>query len=223
MSKESRRTNLEIARAYVLKHPDQSKALQSVNTGLSERTIANARAELISEGLLPQSRKGFKPSVAPTSATPAPQETLRDHQAMQKLADMINAPDLDEGEIIRRFLKQCISFSFDTSLHADTRMSASQMWAKLRDATKSHDLGPGKPKTRAEAIERLKNLLIAVGPDITIAAVNLAFTVKEPADEGQVPADNAEAPRGPAGTPETPLGDPNLRSDDRSTGSEPLG
>lgn len=206
---------VEQAKKYILAHPDESKMQQGVSTGLSERTIARARAELVRDGLLPASRKTKKSAEpAPEAARPVPVASpptappptsglsgALDHNAMEVLAGLIDESgddEIDEEKTRKRLLKQCLAFAFDTRLHPDTRMSASQMWSKLKDQTRARELGPGKPKTRDEAIARMSDLMKAVGAEITLAAVNRTFTVQEPTDATPVEAvDETPPPSAP--------------------------
>jgi hypothetical protein len=226
---------------YILSHPDESKAQQALSTGVGVRTIARARADLVAEGLLPADRKVFRrasaqpagsaqdevPSEEPRAAA-SKEPGLRDHAAMKALANLIDsaAGEEDESLIVKRLLKQCLTFAFDPSLHPDTRMSATQQWAKFKDQTKTRTLGPGNPKTQDDAIARLSELDVAVGPTVAVKALTTAYDFRsillvmlrlaEPAivisafnevyeqkeratDEGQVPADPSPAPPGADG------------------------
>jgi hypothetical protein len=181
------------AREYILAHPDESKGQQSRATDISERTIASARAELIAEGLLAPSRKAAPRTIPSEVAARLPEQdpdavpmphprdnVLVDAEAMLRIGAMIDEATEhgDDETVTKLLLKQCLSFAFNPSLHPDTRMSASQMWAKLRDKKTATDLGPGKPKTRTDAVERMRSLMAAVGPEITVQAVHAAFEVK---------------------------------------------
>lgn len=155
---------------------------------MSTTAIAVMRAQLIKEGLLMPSRKSNEPpKVNPNPPEPASlpdaavPPSMLDHQAMTALADMIDLDnaDLDDEEIHKRLIRQCVRFAFDPKLHPDTRMSASQMWQKLKDKAKAGTLGPGTPLTFEAGVIRLSDILIACGPKMTVAAVNVAFEVKE--------------------------------------------
>lgn len=220
---------LKRAREYILAHPLESKMQQQIGSGTSERTIARARAELTREGKFiqvhdrlrmpkapppmaqgepepaePETPAAESPKVAPKE--PAAGKTsysMLDSDALTRLADMVDVA-VDSGDdegIHRMLLKQCLTFAFRADLHPDTRMSASQLWAKLKDMAKAKDLGPGKPKTFADGVARLKELLTACGPTMVLAAVHEAFEVTTDAakdDEGPPPGGTQETP-GPAG------------------------
>lgn len=129
---------------------------------------------------------------------------LLDDATLRTLADpstTLTDLDLDDEETRKRLLREVKRLAFSPATNPDTRLSATQVWLKLKDMAKSRDLGPGKPLTRAAAIERLVSLLRTVGPDISIAAMYKAFNVKETPD-AQTEADQAPTP---SGTPEAPL------------------
>lgn len=174
------------ARAWVLSHPDESKAVQAAGANVSEGTIAAVRRDLIAEGKLPASRKSRNVSAPPENASsdipaaPAPPPGMLDHAAMLALADIADLEDLDDEEIQKRMLKQCIRFAFDTKLHADTRMSASNQWAKLRDQVKAKDLGPGFPMKRTDALARYKDLTASIGDiDLCVQALFAAYPIDQ--------------------------------------------
>ena len=108
--------------------------------------------------------------------------SLLDDAAMREMAQMLD--DLGDSEDVeetrKRLLKQTQRFVFDPSLHPDTRMSASQLWTKLVDMARAKDLGPGKPLTLAEAIERCADFLRACGPAVYVAAFNLVLGPEPP-------------------------------------------
>ncbi len=211
MSKEKAKADaISRAKTYILAHQDESKMQQSVGSGFSEPTIARARAELVRDGLIPASRKKETPSVgpavrpvseAPSPQAPAPTGGNVDAQAMQALADMIDAAasEEDDGLVHKRLLKQCLLFAFDTRLHPDTRMSASQMWSKLKDQTKARELGPGKPKTFDDAVARLSELQVACGLDVVLAAVQKTLDALGVANEGHLPTNDDQATPGAIG------------------------
>ena len=216
------------ARNYIIAHPLESKSQMVLGSGLSESTIARARRALVSEGLIPEPRnaqpRGPLPrrpepevhsataEVKPASEAVAPPAEpkksaksgpgLLDHEALKALADMVDkAIDSGDDESIQKKLaKQALTFAFRTDLHPDTRMSASQMYYKLRDMGKAKDLGPGKPQTYEDGVARLTEMHIACGPQMVLDAVHRAFTVKE-APGGETPVDQAPLASGTAEAP----------------------
>lgn len=205
---------LKRAKAYILDHPHDSKAQIAAALGVSDSTIARARRELVLEASIEKSRKSPPrfdplPPAPPPPPKPAgePEQpkkpaTMLDSDAMRALADitsLIDSDKLDDVEVHKRLLKQCLRFAFDPRLHPDTRMSASQMWSKLRDQAKAKDLGPGVPLNFEDAVARLADMMQACGPKITLAAVNIAFDSKEKPDEAPLETgDTGEAPQAPS-------------------------
>lgn len=235
---ESENPKHKRARAWVLAHPTDSKEMQAVGARCSTAMIAMVRRELVAEGLITRSRKAIKPPegspkgyvalVEPDETTPtvpvAPASVL-DHEAMKTLAGITDLDDLDDDAIYRRMLKQCVRFTFDPNLHPDTRMSASQMYHKLKAMAKEKDLGPGVPVTRIDVRNRLADLMRACGADVTLEAINIAFDVKEE-PLAQETHDQAEAPGGiegapgPTGHPSDPEAPEVVRSIDMDGGSD---
>ena len=144
---------LRQAKEFILDHQTWSKARICLATGLSDNTVARARRELIAEGKLAAARNAPPPEhVAAAEAgevDPEPEKpasapkasrggTVLDHEAMLALANMVDGVvDSGDDELVQKMLiKQCIVFALRTDLHPDTRMSASQMWNKLRDMAK---------------------------------------------------------------------------------------
>jgi hypothetical protein len=180
--REALKGKKEAALAYVRAHPDESKAEQARGAGVSETLIAQVRQELIASEERAASRKARAEAAKPTPAPETP-ATL-DHAAMLAIANLADlaADKLDDEEVQKRLQRQALTFAFDPKLHPDTRMSASQQWIKLRDGAREKNLGPGNPKTFADGVRRLADLHIACGPDMVLAAVALAFDVKEAPD-----------------------------------------
>jgi hypothetical protein len=199
-------TKLQKARLYILAHPDESKEQQAAGTGCSVALIAIARKGLVEEGKLAPSRKAASVLPDATPAEPAPPSGMLDHDAMMALADMSLLEDLDDDEVQKRMLKQCIRFAFDPKLHADTRMSASVQWGKLRDAVKIRDLGPGPPLTRAMAFDRYKDLTSSIADvdfvvEVLFASYPAADVVRALSSrlEAREEADGSQAHTGDAG------------------------
>jgi hypothetical protein len=203
------------ARAYFLQHPSASISQASKALGFSTRTCAEARALLASQGLVQpgaeRSNKKKRPSIL--NPPPAPgmigipdlppdkPGTLLDDSTLRALADPSASFDdlnLDDDETRKKLLHEVKRIAFSPETNPDTRLSATQVWLKLKDMAKSRDLGPGKPLTRAAAVARLVSLLRMVGPELALAAMYDAFSVKEPTSE------EAKTDQGPpiGGTPE---------------------
>lgn len=252
------------AKAFFLQFPEATiKEAHRRLVGVSERTIAQARSELATDGLLKPGRNlgrrkpAREPVPVPDSSligtagavlfgtppvptgTPAPRDPdrlLSDEELMRaadpnvSLADEID--DLDDEETRKRLLREIKRLAFDPNTHDDTKLSATQVWLKLKDMAKAKDLGPGRPLTRAVALERLTSLhravldcrlvvegaIAAYGPQLVVDSIYALLGIKEPTDEGQTTAEPAEAERGLLGAPEAPGSDPYLPAPDGPAG-----
>lgn len=175
--------------------------------GISERTCAQARSNLAGKGLMTPGRNrleqsGRDPKVTPDpdeqgppsptdapnegptvpgSATALPDGTLLDDAGMRALADpntgFLADLDLDDEETRKKLLREVKRIAFDPNAHPDTRLSATQVWLKLKDMAKTRELGPGVPLTHAAATGRLKDLHMAVGLEMALEALLLAFGI----------------------------------------------
>lgn len=241
------------AKAFFLQFPEATiKEAHRRLVGVSERTIAQARSELATDGLLKPGRNLGRrkparepvpvpePSVPvgtpPSEAPRDPDRLLSDEELMRaadpnvSLADEID--DLDDEETRKRLLREIKRLAFDPNTHDDTKLSATQVWLKLKDMAKAKDLGPGRPLTRAVALERLTSLhravldcrlvvegaIAAYGPQLVVDSIYALLGIKEPTDEGQTTAEPAEAERGLLGAPEAPGSVPELPAPDGPAG-----
>ena len=145
---------------------------------------------------------------APPGQAPAA-DTLRgsragqaiDGEALRQMNELLDAlADEDDETTRKRMLRQVKKFAFDPNLHPDTRMSASQLWAKLLDMARAKDLGPGTPLTLATAIARATDFCRAAGAKVMVPAFYAAF------DLGDPNAPQAVEPSQPAPTPAQPAG-----------------
>lgn len=142
-----------------------------------------------------------EPDAVPTSEEPAPtseepanlsvtegrpgkKPATLDDEALRSIDKMLDELSSEEdNEVVRKkMLKQVQRFAFDPRLHPDTRMSASQLWAKLIDLARGKSLGPGKPLTLVEAISRATDFCKAAGAKVMVPAFYAAFDLPvEPA------------------------------------------
>lgn len=216
------------AKAYFLQHPEASikEALADLHRrgiNVSERTVAQARSELAQKGLVPAGRNADTP--AENVGTPADLPTVPASVKNKVIDDnMLTAfvqgeLNLDDEEIRKLLLKKIIVIAMTPGLHPDTTLSASTAWLKLKDMARQADLGPGKPVTRADALERLVDLLRAVGPDLALEAMQVAFNLKEPTDEGQVSVEPAETTSSPAGVASVATSDAPQDSNEGASGA----
>jgi len=187
------------ATAFFLQNPNASIADCEMATGFSNRTCAQARSNLAAKGLMTsgRNRKPREPRpdeqgpipteapnegpTAPGSAAALPDGTLLDDAGMRALADpntgFLADLDLDDEETRKKLLREVKRIAFDAASHPDTRLSATQVWLKLKDMAKTRELGPGVPLTRVAAIARLKDLISAVGLEMALEALLLAFGI----------------------------------------------
>lgn len=184
--------------AWFLQHPHASISEARVALpGIGERTIAQVRSDLAGKGLLVpgRNRKEQSPTIpadppspvpigtgdGPGQAASLPDGTLLDDAGMRALADpstgFLADLDLDDEETRKKLLREVKRIAFDVNAHPDTRLSATQVWLKLKDMAKTRELGPGVPLTRAAAVSRLKDLILAVGLELALEALLLAFGI----------------------------------------------
>lgn len=220
------------ARAEYLRHPDASISDVARATGVAVRTVARARETLVKEGLLAPGRNNAASAAdavaltmaaqglssvpgetessdvpgEPREAVVAPKGTI-DGEAFRQMNELLDQlADEDDDATRKRMLRQVKRFAFDPNLHPDTRMSASQLWAKLLDMQRSKDLGPGVPLTLGAAIVRATDFCRAAGPKVMVPAFYAAFNLGEvPSTEGdanarELPTDSGEAAPSSAGT-----------------------
>jgi hypothetical protein len=158
-------------------------------------------AEEIGKVIPPEPEKG-EANLAATEAKRGSggRNKLLDDDALQQMSDMLDevASSDDVEETRKRMLRQVQRFAFDPTLHPDTRMSASQLWAKLVDMQRAKDLGPGKPLTLADAIARATDFCMAAGPNVMVPAFYAAFNLENPSVQAK---DEQAAP--PSGSPQT--------------------
>jgi len=230
------------AKAFFLQFPNATiRDAKRRLDGVSERTIAQARSELVEQGLMApgRNRDSVKPAREPIPApdirpseepdeAPEGGNRLLDDDEFVKVAkgdlDLDDLDDLDDEETRKRLLREVKKLAFGADTHPDTKLSATQVWLKLKDMAKAKDLGPGRPLTRAVALQRLTSLhaatldvslvieaaLGAFGPKPLVNALYALLGIKEPTDEGQTSAEPAEAERGLSGAPEAPGSDADL-------------
>jgi hypothetical protein len=183
-------------RAYYLQHPDATISQAAKAIGVSQRTAAQVRTELVAKGHLQPGRNAkprntqfhdmpLPPDMLPPEpgAAPSPPtggDTLLTDEVLRSMAGkpdslLDDLDTLDDEETRKKLLREVKRIAFAPDSHPDVRLSATQVWLKLKDMAKSRELGPGKPLTRAAAISRLKDLHLAVTAEIALAACIEAF------------------------------------------------
>ena len=197
-------------RAYFLQHPEASISQAARDMQVSARTAAQVRSELAEKGLVPKGRnrksdKQVASVLPPASAVEvSPNQSggghLIDDKSLRMIADShfdMSDLDLDDEETRKKLLREVKRIAFSPDSHPDVRLSATQVWLKLKDMAKSRELGPGKPLTRAAAIARLVDLFKMTGADIAIQAMYIAFNVEGKENEQDPNMDNSVSGEAP--------------------------
>lgn len=202
MSKKHAEKLLE-TKAWILANPSKITSEICKALRVSIRTVAMARRELMNEGLIPASRRVNRPVLKKQDIMDhlLSNKTLQDiakssaeSKEAQDLLDSVEDFDEFDEETRKKMLRQVRIIALDPTLHPDSRLSAVNIWAKLRDLAKAKDIGPGPPRSESEILDRLVRLMQGVGPNLVVKALDKAFP-KENADE-----DKQDSP--PSGTPE---------------------
>ena len=195
-------------RAYILATPAATVKQISEANAVSMTWAHRIRRQMQMEGTIPLIRvrrpkvlppppPDFSPGThAPEGAIPKKIGGMLDGAALRFMAsDAVPASELaDEAATRDALLLQVQRLALDPSLPADLRLSATQVWVKVKDIARAKDLGPGKPLTPEDAVIRLVRLLRAVGPKIALQAFENVFG-KEPTNE-KTPTESAPSPEG---------------------------
>lgn len=219
----------QLAIDYIRANPSANNVEVARELSISKRTVAYARAQLRASGELPAGRRTapnapdeMLASLAPVIAQVTPAAEALDGPPTPGVPPSIELPppippsalptlpddgevdaDEDENSIRRRIIAVARGFALNPELHPDTRLSASQVYMKLKDALKAKELGPGKPLTKEQAISRLSSLLRATGPDLALEALTRAFNLERPTNAQGSPG-TVHSPDAPPPPPETP-------------------
>lgn len=240
--------------AYYIAHPDASQKDVMNALKISYNTASSARRSLVAKGILNGHRRGSAippksddppPPPPPKSTEPSapvpvvkPGETL-DDTAMREIATVDMALDDDETDedAQKRMLAMVKSIVFNPKLHPDTRLTATQVWQKIKERALRRDLGPGKPMTYEAARDRLSDQMTACGLVLTIDALFKTYRPDEVAaalsallqpekgatDEGRVPANSGEDAPSSTGTPEPLRSDADVQVDGEGRGERGMG
>lgn len=207
--------------AFYRRNPQATLKEVALACDISERTASTARQQMVREGVCKPSRKvggrapagELEPPIPPEpEPAPAPSQpvsnALIDGEQLALLAtgDTSDVEDADP-ETRKRMLRELRAIAFNKNNHPDTQVTAMKAWFALKDAAAAKDMGPGKPKTREDAITRLRNLDTAVGLTLALDALIAAYTIadvllaleaiiKGVADDAQA-VDEADSPSSP--------------------------
>jgi transposase-like protein len=138
--------------------------------GIPRRSIYYVRRKLQQEGTLDKDGR-FVPLSEDTPPETVTIKTIEELSSVEHLPEEIENDD----KIRRKLMSQVLKFANDPLLSSESRLNATQVWVKLKDIVRQKDLGPGPPKTKDEALERLAKLMKGVGPKISILALEVAF------------------------------------------------
>lgn len=247
MSRESPglfKAKIESVKEFILQHPSAKDFEVLEAKKCSRRTIAYARAELVAAGLIPAPRRAHVkkapspvPAESPTPTDPSPPAGGADYSnqiVTPETLGMLAAPETpiddfeSDPETQKRMLREAKRMAFDIKLHADTRMSAMQLWVKLKDLASARDRGPGVPLTKSSALARLMELHKACGIELVIESIETLWGNKKEAPnasasvEASTPVGTPSAP-GSAGHEGDPAQAPSLRTEHLDGGHDSTG
>jgi hypothetical protein len=176
-------------REYLLQHPfaKDPDVVLNFKGHVGLRTIRYVRSQLVLEGLIPESRVARNRRLsrlsraaaeitegdAPPATAPAPiayTGQLLTPDTVQAMAEAVgDGEDLEsDPETQRRMTREAKRMAFDTNMPAESRMAAMKLWIVLRDALKTHDLGPGRPVSYETAKVRGLDLFRAMGMPLVL-------------------------------------------------------
>ncbi len=188
------------ARNYLLEHPHSTNAEVAAAVGVGGATVSFARQALIQEGLIPRSpqerrRQAYNearkpidfPPASPTApvlvappAEPAPPQTPDEYETLdaQRLYDLAEGEEeIDDEQVRRRMIRKLRKMSFDPNLNPQYQMYAMAAHEKMLEGSRAATIGPGKPVTKDDAVERLEMIFKATGPELVLLAAVKAFGV----------------------------------------------
>jgi len=235
----------KLAMAYLRRNPQATSAEVAEAVVCSEKTVVNARRDLVKSGELPRTRRARTAPAPPTSTdateggagtaqpTVPDRNIILDGEQLALLAagDMTLADEADP-ETRKKMLQALRGIAFSPLTHDDTRVNAMKAWFALKDSLAARELGPGVPKTEESALSRLTDLNTAVGLKLAIRSIIKAFGLmpvltciealfsrKETPDAGELPDHTDEAAPDAPGTAPAPGSPPDVHDDEGSTGS----
>ena len=178
--------------AYIIQNPQAQVQEVIQATGASKQTVINARKEvaasIVGTNLIP--RKGLAAEKADRDLQ-AREQHLSTREAIIRGEEPADVPP----EEMRRILAALIR---DYTLNPDVRIRAIAAKQKLDYETQdAHDLGPGAPTTREQAVSRVAMILQAVGHSIVHDAIEMAFGAKNAMDAGEARETSTEAAETP--------------------------
>jgi len=207
-----------LAKNAIIKTPDATDYEIAKKTGVSPRTVASARADLIVEGVLQPNRRVPEPTkieisqkideIKPAEATDQPlteesEKQMLGGKTLREIVDVEVDEDLENDEETRKKLLRIIkNIAFNQRTHPDTRITAIQAWTKLRDIARTKELGPGLPLSEEDVLNRLTRIYRAVGPKLAIKALEMTFQIEKDSNASQT---SNQQDSTPIGTTEAPI------------------
>jgi hypothetical protein len=185
----------ELVRNFFTQLPEATIDECVRTTNVSRRTIVYIRKEMVEEGLLKPGRRTKLERPIPEelpqkqidsdAKIPIVSGMLLDGETLRNLAknDDFEEEITDDQDTQRKLLKEVRKLALGAGVHPDTRLSAIQVWAKLKDIAKAKDIGPGLPKTEEDIIFRLVRIMQGVGPTLVLKAIEQAFERINPDDK----------------------------------------
>lgn len=185
--KLKKQTKQEIIRDLLLANPEMTIRELQHQTKISKRTIMYARDSLIKDGLLPPSRQNILETL-PEEGKITQYTELLDGKSLSDLAGEAEFEEeiADDVMIQKKLMKEVRTIAFNPVNHPDVRLSAIQIWAKLKDLEKQKDIGPGPPRSESEIIERMTRLMKGVGPNICLKSLEIAFPKGNSNEKAQI-------------------------------------
>lgn len=200
---------------YLLLHPTASDHEVMVAMNVSMKTVSNARHELVSLGKIPPSaydRKTVKRTVRPAEAISKATEGTFDVKTTADLNAAVDeelrkrAEDITgiEGEVDIGKLKRVLWKVVHRNLDDRIVVAAASALARIQQEADARPLGPGKPLTKADAIDRLIMLFKACGVNLVVEALNTWIGKDTPnaQTEAAVASITPPAPAPTVGTPD---------------------
>jgi len=186
----------KVVRDYLLANPSSSLRDVMLATTASKRTISYVKAGLIQEGRL---RRVIHPQTQlatflTANEVPLPQTVLFPEEKPPKYELVLENKELSTEELVSEIttqtgkevrdlsveeMRQILSkIARSSSIQPQVRIAAITQKHKIDSGEEDrHELGPGKPKTRREALERLSMLMKACGLQLVTDAMEQTFEI----------------------------------------------
>jgi len=179
-------TSVEKCEEYLIKNPTATAEKAKNDIGIGITTYYQAKRSLEAKGIIKSAKitNRGRPR-GEVKVIGEDKNALLDSKSLAELFPdtPISEEMLNDDEVRQRLLRQIQKLAFDPNERPDIRLSATQVWVKLKDMAQQRDLGPGPPKDENAVIDRLARIMRAVGDALTYAALDVAFTQVNTDDE----------------------------------------